>query len=180
MIRKLVTFCLSIAAASSALAQTAVHYREGQTVDPMEVAQILATPAPRGIKTRSLRLLDQPSPQSIEAPKASALSLPVRFALNSSDIAPSARTQLDALAEGIKLLPPTQKIIVEGHTDATGGDAYNLLLSQRRAAAVKGYLVAMHGIDPARLKDIGFGEYRPIEGTDPNAPAQRRVQFRGE
>jgi len=177
MIRKLVMFCLAIAAASSALAQSAVYYREDQTIDPMEVAQILSTPAPRGVKTRSLRLLDQPA---IEAPKPRVLALPVRFAFNSAEISPAARPQLDALAEGIKMLPATQKVIVEGHTDAVGTDVFNLLLSQRRAAAVKGYLVSVHGIDPARLKDIGFGEYRPIEGKDPFAPEQRRVQFRGE
>lgn len=179
MIRKLAFFCLSLAAASSTLAQTALHYRDGDVVDPVEVAQILATQTPRAVKTRSLRLLDQATP-SIEAPLPRALSIPVHFALNSAEIVPSARRQLDALGEGIKLLPESQKVIVEGHTDATGTDVFNLLLSQRRAAAVKGYLVAVHGIDPVRLKDIGFGEYRPIEGVDPFAAEQRRVQFRGE
>jgi len=69
--------------------------------------------------------------------------------------------------------------VVEGHTDAVGSDTYNLTLSQRRAAAVKEYLVSVHGIDAARLKDVGYGLFRPIEGTDPLAAENRRVQFHG-
>jgi flagellar motor protein MotB len=44
---------------------------------------------------------------------------------------------------------------------------------------VRDYLVQRHGIDPARLKTIGYGEERPIEGSSPYAAINRRVQFRG-
>jgi len=176
MISKFALLSLVIAAtASSAWAQNVVHYREGQAVNPQEVAQILST---RVVKTRSLRLLDQPG--AVEAPPAKALSLPVHFAFDSAKIDSSARPQLDALAAGIKMLPPTQVVVVEGHTDGYGSESYNLTLSQRRAAAVKDYLVSVHGIDAARLKDIGYGEFRPIEGMDPLASENRRVQFHGE
>jgi outer membrane protein OmpA-like peptidoglycan-associated protein len=175
MITKSTLLCLAFAAlASSAFAQNVVHYREGQAVDPQDVAQILNT---RVVKTRSLRLLDQPVS---EAANAKALSLPVHFGFDSAKIDPSARGQLDALAAGIKLLPSTQKVIVEGHTDSIGSDSYNLLLSQKRAAAVKEYLVSVHGIDATRLKDVGYGFYRPIEGLAPAAAENRRVQFHGE
>ena len=171
MIRKLALFGLALAAFSSAaLAQSVVYYREGQSVDPQQVAQILNT---RVVKTRSLKLLNEPEP-------AKALSLPVHFSFDSAAIAPSARPQLDALAEGIRLLPPTQKVVIEGHTDAVGSEAYNLLLSQRRAAAVKSYLVSMHGIPADRLEDVGYGLRRPIDGADPLAAENRRVQFHGE
>lgn len=171
MIRTLALSCLTLAAlCSSALAQPVVHYRDGQQVDPQQVAQILNT---RVVKTRSLKLLNEPEP-------AKALSLPVHFAFDSATIAAQARPQLDALAAGIKLLPPTQKVVVEGHTDAIGTDGYNLQLSQRRAAAVKSYLVSVHGIPAERLKDVGYGLKRPIDGADPVAPENRRVQFHGE
>jgi outer membrane protein OmpA-like peptidoglycan-associated protein len=110
---------------------------------------------------------------------ATALSLPVRFAFDSAEILPAARTQLDALAQGIKLLPPGSIVTVEGHTDAVGSDAYNLELSEARARAVRDFLVQRHGIAPARLKTVGFGKKRPIEGTDPYAAVNRRVQFHG-
>jgi outer membrane protein OmpA-like peptidoglycan-associated protein len=176
MLNKFTVLCLSfVAMSSSAFAQTVVHYREGQSVDPQQVAQILST---RVVKTRSLRLLDQPG--AADGANAKALSLPVHFGFDSAKVESSARPQLDALAAGIKLLPSTQKVVVEGHTDAVGSDTYNLQLSQRRAAAVKDYLVSVHGIDATRLKDVGYGEYRPIEGADPVSAENRRVQFHGE
>lgn len=181
-------------------AEKVVIYREGQLVDPLDVAAVLG-------KTRSIRLLDDAPPaepakftkvaassvtKASASPsaaasrarhdsnaEAAALSLPVRFAFGSADILPAARAQLDAVAEGIKLLSPKVVVTVEGHTDAVGGDAYNLALSRERAGAVRDYLVRHHGIEAARLKTVGYGESRPLEGVDPYAAENRRVQFRG-
>jgi outer membrane protein OmpA-like peptidoglycan-associated protein len=164
----------------SAKAQTEIHYTAAQQVDPAVVAQILSAHAPKVVKTRSLRLLDDAAPTVQAAPESpSSLSIPVRFAFDSADILPEARAQLDAIAEGIKLLPPAQSVVIEGHTDATGSDSYNLSLSQRRAESVRTYLVRVHGIDANRLAPAGFGKYRPIAGIDPFAAENRRVQFRG-
>lgn len=202
MTRYLTTLALAIAAAlltPQVKAEKVVVYREGQLVNPQDVAAVLG-------KTRSIRLLDDvpaapakfTTVSAVSLPKravsssasahiadddsnadASALSLPVRFAFDSADILPAARTQLDALAEGIKLLPRESTVTVEGHTDAVGSDAYNLELSRVRARAVRDYLVQRHGIDAARLKTAAYGEARPIEASDPNAALNRRVQFRG-
>ena len=176
MIAKLAVVAFAALTSFPALAQNAVHYREGQRVDPKEVAKILSA-APT--KTRSIRLLDQAGgPQSQEG-QGPSLSLPVRFGFDSAEIVDSARPQLDALAAGIKMLPPGQTVLVEGHTDAVGSDEYNKQLSQRRAASVKQYLVRVHGIEEERLKEVGLGKQRPMEGSDPNSPQNRRVQFRG-
>ncbi|VTU22531.1 OmpA family protein [Variovorax sp. RA8] len=205
MTRYLSTLALALAAAfltPPVKAEKVIIYREGQLVNPHDVAAVL------GNKTRSIRLLDDapaaPTPTkyvaaaaaalaktSARAParvsaapddataEASALSLPVRFAFDSSEILPAARTQLDALAEGVKLLAPNSIVTVEGHTDAVGSDAYNLELSRSRARAVRDYLVQRHGIDGARLKTVGYGEARLVEAADPTAAVNRRVQFRG-
>jgi outer membrane protein OmpA-like peptidoglycan-associated protein len=205
MTRYLSTLALALAAAfltPPVKAEKVIMYREGQLVNPHDVAAVL------GNKTRSIRLLDDapaaPTPTkyvaaaaaalaktSARAParvsaapddataEASALSLPVRFAFDSSEILPAARTQLDALAEGVKLLAPNSIVTVEGHTDAVGSDAYNLELSRSRARAVRDYLVQRHGIDGARLKTVGYGEARLVEAADPTAAVNRRVQFRG-
>lgn len=183
---KLAALALATLACCGANAQTTLHYKEGQRVDPRDVVRILDA-SPSAMKTRSIRLLDQPSEPDSALPStaratvatASALSLPVRFAFNSAQIVPSARPQLDALAEGIKLLPPGQPVVIEGHTDASGPDEYNRALSVRRAFVVKQYLVRVHGIEAARLRDTGFGKERPIGGIDPHAAENRRVQFRG-
>ncbi len=157
-------------------AQTVIHYREGERVEPEQVRQILE--APSSVRTRSIRLLAD-TPEKPASASPAALSLPVRFDFDSADILPSARPQLDALAEGIKLLPPGSRVVIEGHTDATGGDEYNLELSRQRAKAVKAYLVRVHGIEARRLRDVGAGKRDPIAGTDPFGAENRRVQFHG-
>jgi outer membrane protein OmpA-like peptidoglycan-associated protein len=192
MTRFLRVLPLALAAALSCAAvsaETIVHYREGQVVDAADVARLLAP------RTRSIRLLDEPAaeaPASAVAVVATpvvhishstpadstGLSLPVRFAFGSADILPAARVQLDALATGIKMLPVDTVITIEGHTDATGSDAYNLELSRGRARSVRDYLMQRHGIDGSHLKAAGYGESRPIEGSDPYAGANRRVEFR--
>lgn len=174
-------------AAASAAAQTTLHYREGQRVSPEDVLSILSNADGSAARTRSIRLLpdaDQPASAQVPStpattPAPSALSLPVQFEFDSATILPGAREQLDALAEGIRMLPAGRSVIIEGHTDAVGSDAYNQQLSQRRAASVKAYLIEACGIEARRLRDAGFGKRRPIAGTDPFAPENRRVQFRG-
>lgn len=187
--RPLIASLLFALAAGSALAQDVKVYRAGEMVDPRDVATILDA---KPVKMRSIRLLDDAPAQQVAAVepslvaepapqgKPSSLALPVQFAFDSADILPAAKTQLDALAEGIRLLPGDKSVAIEGHTDAAGSDDYNEKLSQRRAQAVKRYLVAQHGIEPARLRAIGMGEYRTLDGRDPHAPENRRVQFRGE
>jgi len=61
---------------------------------------------------------------------------------------------------------PDWNLSVEGHTDNIGGDAYNLDLSNRRAAAVKQALVNRFRIGPQRLSPAGFGAPRPVATND--------------
>jgi outer membrane protein OmpA-like peptidoglycan-associated protein len=75
--------------------------------------------------------------------------------------------------------PELPSITIEGHTDDRGDDAYNLDLSQRRAEAVRRFLIGK-GIDGARLEAKGYGETKPIKPNDTNAnrSANRRVEFK--
>ena len=66
-------------------------------------------------------------------------------------------------------------LTIEGHTDNVGGSAANQTLSEKRAAAVKAYLVDKHGIDAARLKSAGFGDKKPAA---PNSTPEGRQQNR--
>lgn len=189
MVRTLLLASLLALAAVCAHAGDVRVYGAHESVDPDEVARILDPSQSRpAVKMRSLRLLDEkptgqgaePAAQPAARTRASALSLPVQFAFDSAEILATARGQLDALAEGIRRLPAAQAVLIEGHTDATGPEPYNERLSERRAQAVKGYLVARHGIDAARLHAVGRGETAPLPGRDGEAPENRRVQFRGE
>lgn len=183
MPRFLPVAALMISAAASLVAHAGEVkvFRNSETVDPSEVARILDRSAP--IKMRSLRLLDDGPAAAVasrEAARPQALSLPVPFAFDSAEILPSAKGQLDAIAAGIRLLPASQKVVIEGHTDAVGSEHYNEELSQRRAQSVRRYLVATHGIESSRLQAVGLGEHNPLPGRDPLAGENRRVQFRGE
>ena len=207
MARPLLATLLLALFTTSASAQDVRLYRASEAVDPQDVARILnpSAPAEPVIKMRSIRLLDDASGANVaptqqvaqvaystsDAPGGSAssaytksspssLALPVQFAFDSADILPSARAQLDALAAGIRLLPATKTVVIEGHTDAAGSDQYNEQLSLKRAYSVKRYLVASQGISPERLSAVGMGEAATLRGHDPYAPENRRVQFRGE
>jgi len=67
------------------------------------------------------------------------------------------------------------KILIEGHTDNVGADAANMTLSDKRAAAVRAYLAANHGIDGSRLTTKGFGATKPVS---PNTTAEGRQNNR--
>ena len=204
----LITALLIAQAAWAAPKEEMLYYRDGVQIDPTEVSRILAGPVrTRGLRLLPEASRDEPSPTATLAassqsaggggaakasPVAAAqaelaparslpesIALPVQFAFDSADILPRARAQLDAVAEGIKLLPGSNRVLIEGHTDALGTHQYNLQLSRKRAEAVKRYLVTEHGLDAQRLKTIGFGEDRPMDGEDASKPENRRVQFRG-
>lgn len=70
------------------------------------------------------------------------------------------------------------EILIEGHCDSDGSDAYNLDLSERRANSVQRFLLA-HGVEPSRLRAQGFGRSRPIadNSTLEGRALNRRVEF---
>jgi outer membrane protein OmpA-like peptidoglycan-associated protein len=97
----------------------------------------------------------------------------VLFDRGSSSLAPGAFGRLDQLADTLDRHPDTI-VIVKGHTDADGSEAANQDLSERRADAVRSYLVAK-GISPARITSVGLGESQPIVT---NTTAEGRQQNR--
>lgn len=106
-----------------------------------------------------------------------ALTATVHFDYDQSDLRAEDRAILDAKAP-ILQANPAVTIRIEGHTDERGSDEYNLALGQRRAAAVKRYLMD-RGVAEARLQTITYGEERPVaQGSDESAYAQnRRAEF---
>jgi outer membrane protein OmpA-like peptidoglycan-associated protein len=103
--------------------------------------------------------------------------LEVYFDFNSAAIGPSAlpvlKTLGQALADG-RLAGGT--FIVGGHTDAKGDEDYNQRLSQRRAQAVRDFLVGNFPIDPGKLMAVGYGEEQLKSVEEPLAAVNRRVQ----
>ena len=86
----------------------------------------------------------------------------------------------DALAKLASIIAayPSGRVELSGHTDDKGSDAYNQRLSERRAAAVKTWLVDRHSLDGSRIATRGEGESRPVadNGTDEGTQRNRRVE----
>lgn len=102
----------------------------------------------------------------------------ILFAGNGADLSRLALRTVDAVGGVLRRYDRTL-IEVNGYTDTTGKDTYNLKLSQRRAEAVADVL-ADDGINPARISPRGFGEtqLRIPTGDNVNEPRNRRVEIR--
>ncbi|MEW6166128.1 MAG: OmpA family protein [Pseudomonadota bacterium] len=88
----------------------------------------------------------------------------VNFEFDSARLTPEALEILDGVAETLQAYPNV-RVDVEGHTDYIGTDAYNQGLSERRAIAVKDYLVEK-GIEADRMNPVGYGESQPIDTNE--------------
>ena len=100
----------------------------------------------------------------------------VLFEVDRADLKPGAMRDLRQLADALIRFPETE-VSIEGHTDSTGTSEYNEDLSERRAAAVRNYLLAQ-GVDRRRLDTLGLGEHQPVASNDTAAGRQqnRRVE----
>lgn len=85
----------------------------------------------------------------------------VRFDFNMADLRPDAREVLDTMAKCMAQ-NAGWKLTIEGHADERGTTDFNLQLGDRRAGAVKDYLVRL-GVDKSRIKTISYGEEKPVD-----------------
>jgi outer membrane protein OmpA-like peptidoglycan-associated protein len=117
-----------------------------------------------------------PAPLTPAGQAEASLSLAIQFDVNSSRVRPESGEVLGNLVAAMQS-PDLKDVrfIIEGHTDASGGAAANLRLSQQRADEVRLFLVAL-GVHPARLKAVGKGSSEPIDPKDPMAADNRRVR----
>ena len=109
-----------------------------------------------------------PPPAPPPAPQVQKITLDAKalFGFNKSELTPEGKAEIDR--QVIAKLPQVQKIdvvIVTGHTDRIGSDAYNQKLSEERAAAVGNYL-ASKGVDKSKIQTIGMGEKQPVVQCD--------------
>jgi OmpA-OmpF porin, OOP family len=117
-----------------------------------------------------------PAAVAAPAPEKVTLQADALFDFDKASIRADAQGRLDdvvARAKGVSV----ETVAVVGHTDSIGSDAYNMKLSQRRAASVKDYLVK-HGVPADRVRTEGKGEGSPIadnktrEGRQKNRRAE--------
>ena len=105
----------------------------------------------------------------------------VLFAYNRAELRPESQALLDRMAAALKACGDALKngaLVIAGHTDSRGDDAYNQALSQRRADAVKDYLVGA-GVDAALIRSVGKGESEPVASndTEEGMARNRRITF---
>ena len=133
-------------------------------------------PVTREAVTRSLAVVPDNAGDP-GGPSEVSLLLRIEFGFDSAVLTARAMQDLDGVAAALndpQLL--VARLTLEGHTDATGSEEYNLRLSQRRAESVVAYLVA-RGVAGDRLRPAGFGEYRLLPGYAPTDDRQRRVEI---
>jgi outer membrane protein OmpA-like peptidoglycan-associated protein len=101
----------------------------------------------------------------------------IQFRRDESELSADTMRKLYPLATLLKD-EPRRSIIIEGYTDSSGDEAYNQELSERRASAVRDFLISA-GIDPQRINVRGYGEEHPVASNDSEGGRRenRRVEI---
>ena len=150
------------------LAQDASGYTVDAVVEHMiEQANLGAT---RGICIGTRSECDE------NRPKPRGFDMLVMFDLDSADLLPEAKRNLETVAAALnddRL--KVAKFKVEGHTDAFGSDSYNQRLSEERARAVTEFLIEQN-VERERILAVGLGKAAPRTGN-PYDPDNRRVEL---
>jgi OOP family OmpA-OmpF porin len=106
------------------------------------------------------------------------MTLQVFFDFNKNILTEADLKELPKAVAFVKKYPGT-KIRLDGYTDSIGTDAYNMKLSERRATAVKDYLIKEAGVDSSKITAVGHGEADPVaDNKTPEGRAKnRRVEI---
>jgi len=95
------------------------------------------------------------------------------FGYDQYDLTSEARATIERQSQWMKQYPSVS-IMVEGHADERGTREYNIALGEKRASAVRNYLIA-NGVEPSRLQTISYGKERPaVMGAEETSWAQNR------
>ncbi len=171
----LVLLLVMVGTVFRAQAQNVRMYGEDEVPSARELSDILFPDKAtgEGMKTRGLVIHgEQPTDP------AQAVGFNIAFKFDSTEMVGNYRDVLDQVAAMMKSESVSgQVLVVEGHTDFVGDAAYNRGLSERRAEAVKNYLVA-RGVESRRLQVEGKGMTELLPGYAGDHGIQRRVQFR--
>ena len=130
-----------------------------------------ATPAPPPPPPQVAK--PEPKPEPPKKPAVINLSSTELFDFDKAVVKPEARAKLDSEVVGkLRDLREIRYIIVNGHADRIGSPQYNQKLSERRAEAVRAYLVSK-GADASKVETLGFGKTLPVK----SCPQQPRKQL---
>ena len=102
-------------------------------------------------------------------PIPDVVKLKINFDFDKSDIKPQYHQELADFAAYMKQQQSFTVVEIAGHTDSMGSDEYNQKLSERRAKAVRDYLVTNFGLDGKLFSAVGYGESKPVASNDTEA-----------
>ncbi|WP_275672643.1 OmpA family protein [Thermomonas flagellata] len=173
-----------LSAAGIAAAQQAPAVQESPSVDSI-INSLKADPPAEGPgQTRALRpgaaamaTAPAPTPAPVAKPKPASVNMRINFDYNSARISESSAKTMATLAKALSS-PQLEgrRFTVVGHTDASGSAAYNKALSERRANAVRQYLIE-NGVEASRLRAVGKGKSELLNPDDPLGAENRRVEI---
>lgn len=171
----LVALALFAGATFASAAYTQTTYSTQQILDFFVKDKVAAETAKASGKTRQLCIGTAEQCPLDSGANIARFDLLVNFDYNSDKLTKAATDNLDLFIAALKdpKLAGT-KFEIDGHTDASGGEDYNLGLSERRANSVVAYL-AQQGVDASTLTAKGFGKSRP-RVADPLSAENRRVE----
>ncbi|GAA3965540.1 OmpA family protein [Allohahella marinimesophila] len=174
---------MTAALASASWADTADTVHLGtQPISSEEVIRLLAPEKMPVLLTRGLRVHERDAEEKYsgtelpEVPVAKSLSMEVYFEFNSVELTPEAIKQLFPVGGALESDQLANlEFTLEGHTDAIGDEAYNLQLSEQRAASVRRFFLEQFELSFTRIRAEGRGESQLIEGAPPASGVNRRV-----
>lgn len=146
---------------ASAMIPLTIVGRESVTLSPLDIVTHFNRPARSGISR-------------------SSLAVSIKFDLNSAQLDHSAIDLLNNIGSAFVSSDLVEsKFRINGHTDSSGPEAYNHILSERRADSVKDFLTSNFDIDPSRLATIGWGENmaKSDNSSEEGKAENRRVEF---
>ena len=147
-----------------------------QTSPGLNADQAKFVQSVRGRATRSLSSAEREEIATIVQDKPK-IDLEINFDYNSADISAKSLPSVQALGRALTNQDlKGSTFVVAGHTDAAGGEDYNQGLSERRADAIKRYLVDKYGINGTDLVTVGYGKSKLKDPSHPMADVNRRVQ----
>ena len=136
---------------------------------PQKVAEVAPVPAPVVQPAPAPAPVPPPPPPAPKpAPQVQRITLDSKalFDFDKADLKPEGKAAIDSQIVGkIAQVQKLEVVLVTGHTDRLGSEAYNQKLSERRANVVRDYLVSK-GVDKAKIETIGMGEKQPVVQCD--------------
>ncbi|KQC06261.1 MAG: hypothetical protein APR62_08140 [Smithella sp. SDB] len=136
---------------------------------PSDIALAESIKEIKQIQNAKISAVKPPPPPRIfsikKQPSTDCLNIIIEFNFNSADVDGSYTNEMQKIVEYM-IKNPAAKLKITGHTDNTGSDQYNLVLSEKRADSVKNYLVNHFNVDQQRLITRGVGSANPVAGND--------------